>query len=69
MECPRCGGTTTSDGVWQYCIDCGWEDESEEEPLACGHDKENHGPVGELAPGRKFNWNIFGECDEENEES
>ena len=27
----------------------------------CGHEEDNHGPVGELAPGRKFNWNIFGD--------
>jgi hypothetical protein len=33
----------------------------------CGHDEENHGPPGQLAPGRKFNFNIFGDCDEENE--
>lgn len=34
--------------------------------LACGHPAENHGPIGELAPGRRFNFNIFGDCDDEN---
>ena len=34
---------------------------------SCGHPEENHGPVGELAPGRRFNFNIFGDCDEDEE--
>ena len=53
--CPIC------DHAWTRtkCYGCGYE------AKACGHPEENHGPVGELTPERKFNFNIFGDCDVE----